>query len=294
MPVLHPTPHPATPHLARHRRDQCPGVFRPWPADDGGLVRIRLVGGRIGSRALNALAAVAAEHGDGDLHLTGRANLQLRGLPLDGDLLPDAVVEALLGTGLVPSGPHDLVRNVLVSPQSGLAGGRADLRPVAWHLDGLVCAAPRLAELPGRFLVVLDDGRGDLVGRPTDLGLVALDARAGQLRIGSTGWGDVVALDDAADRIVALMHAFLDARGDGEDAAWHVDELSTPWVSLSVRDPRTHVGAAPLAFGAVPGGTHVEAPDGVLSPGLVAELTARTATLVITPWRGVLVAEDAR
>ena len=62
----------------RTRTDRCPGVFRPWPADDGALVRLRPAGGRLSSRALLDLVGVAEEHGDGRVHLTGRANLQLR------------------------------------------------------------------------------------------------------------------------------------------------------------------------------------------------------------------------
>ena len=184
--------------LTRTREDRCPGVLRPWPADDGALVRLRLIGGRITTASLAAIGDVATTYGDGDVHLTGRANLQLRALPVSDGALPAEVVEAIAATGLLPSRTHELARNVMVSPQTGLAGGRADLRPVAARLDDLLCATRELARLPGRFLFVLDDGRGDLVDRSLDLGLVALDAETGQLRLGSRAWGPVVALSEAA------------------------------------------------------------------------------------------------
>jgi precorrin-3B synthase len=275
--------------LTRTREDRCPGVLRPWPADDGALVRLRLIGGRITSTSLAAIGEVAAAYGDGDVHLTGRANLQLRALPVSDGVLPAEVVEAIAATGLLPSRTHELARNMMVSPQTGLAGGRADLRAVAARLDDLLCATRELARLPGRFLFVLDDGRGDLVDRSLDLGLVALDAGTGQLRLGSRAWGPVVALSEAPDALVGLARAFVRVRGEGPDAAWHVDELPAE-PEGSPRDPRTAEAAPPLAYGAVPGGEHVAAPDGVLSPDLVSRLVGRGAReLVVTPWRGVLV-----
>ena len=267
--------------------------MRPWPADDGALVRIRLVGGRLPASALAELGAVAERFGDGDLHLTARANLQLRALPAIDGALPDEVVEAIEATGLLPSRTHELARNVLVSPQTGLAGGRADLRPVAAELDRLLCAEPRLAALPGRFLFTLDDGRGDLVGRDTDLGLVALDGDYAQLRIGSAGWGAIVSMADAPAALVALALDFLDGRGHGDGAAWHIDELPAPFATWVSPDPRTDVSSPPLPHGRVPGGDHVAAPDGVLGRDLVADLTrAAEQVLVVTPWRGVLVPEE--
>ncbi|MFB9315219.1 nitrite reductase [Nocardioides plantarum] len=284
---------PSGPASPRTRRDLCPGVLRPWPADDGALVRLRLVGGRLPGARLAAIGEVARRHGDGDVHLTGRANLQLRALPLDADgaaLRPD-VVEAIADTGLLPTRSHDMVRNVMVSPSSGLAGGRADLRRVAAHLESLLVTDETLADLPGRFLFVLDDGRGDLL-RDCDLGLVVLDDETAQLRVG-TAWGPVVPLAEAAGALHALARAFAAARGEGPTAAWHVDELGVPLVAAQPPDPRLPDPAPPLPYGPVPGGTHVAAPDGVLSPALVADLAARAARgpadLVVTPWRGVLV-----
>jgi len=257
------------------------------------LVRLRLIGGRVSSDALRALAEVAGEYGDGRVHVTSRANLQVRSLPgADGALDPEALA-ALERTGLLLTRTHELVRNVMVSPQTGLACGRADLCPVARELDERLCAEPGLAALPGRFLFVLDDGRGDLLDRSCDLGLVALDGDTAQLRVGA-GWGPVVTLAEAAARIAALAHEFGVRRGSGPTAAWHVCELEAPLVPPSEPDPRLPAAAGPLPFGPVPGGRHVPAPEGGLERGDIAALTRDADHLIVTPWRGVLVPEESR
>ncbi len=276
----------------RSRPDLCPGVFRPWSADDGALVRLRLIGGRLAPGSLAALSNVAREHGDGDIHLTRRANLQLRGLPTHGGKLLPEVVCAIEATGLLPSRTHELVRNLMVSPQTGLSGGRADLRPVATELDDVLCENPRLVGLPGRFLFVLDDGRGDLVGRSTDLGLVALDVTTAQLRVGSTGWGPVIGLAAAARALTDLALRFLDERGDGPEAQWHVDELTRPLTDTVPREAATTVTCPALPFGRVAGGEHVAAPHGVVDSALAGDLVGHDRELVVTPWRGVLVPSE--
>jgi len=275
--------------------------MRPWSAEDGALVRVRLVGGRISGRALAGLCAFAVAHGDGQLRLTSRANLQLRALPQPQEYavprLPEPLVEQIEGLGLLPSRSHDLVRNIMLSPQSGLGGGRADLRGLAADLDAALRADGRLADLPAKFLFLLDDGRGDLCGRDADLGLVAVSDTHAQLRIGS-GWGDVVGLADAVAALLRLAHRFLDVRGDGPSAAWHVDELDRPLAPGRVPEPALPVPGVPPAYGRITGGEHVMAPDGTLSSVLVDELVGRLRDLddllIVTPWRGVLIPEEAR
>ena len=274
-------PHPSL----RLRRDRCPGVLRPWPADDGALVRVRLPGGRLPRRGLAALAEVARAHGDGQLHLTGRANLQLRALPWDGDALLGAVVEDVDAAGLLPSRSHELARNIMCSPLTGLTGGRADLRGTTGELDARLQASPTLRDLPGRFLFVLDDGRGDLVDRETDLGAVAVTEDAAQLRVGAT-WGPVTPLDGVPARLVELAERFLQVRGVGETAPWHVVELEAELEAQRPADPRVPTASGPPAYDGV---EHVEVPGGVLTPDLVRELLARDRDLVVTPWHGVVV-----
>lgn len=271
--------------VVRTRGDLCPGVLRPWPAEDGALVRLRLPGGQTSRAQLASLVAVAEAHGDGRVHLTARANLQLRALP-GGDCLPAEVVEAITATGLLPHPAHELVRNVMVSPLTGLHGGRADLRPVVAALDVGLVAHPSLARLPGRFLFVLDDGRGDLVDRTLDLGCVAVSASEVQLRLGSHHWGPVVPLAEAGPRLVGLARAFVQLRGDGPQAPWHVDELPVPPEGRP-RDPRTEVASPPPPYGDLGGGLHhVAVPDGVLDRGALAELP--DADVVVTPWRSLV------
>lgn len=289
------------PPPARDRRDRCPALSRPWPAEDGLLVRLRLVGGRVATTPLRALLDVARRWGDGRVHLTGRANLQLRGLPRDPRaeegrpaVHPDVAAD-VLATGLVPSRTHELVRNVMVSPQTGLAGGRADLRPVADRLDRALCADPRLAALPGRFLVVLDDGRGDLLDRSCDLGLVALDDGVGQLRVGET-WGEVVPLLHAHEHLLDLAVRFLRARGQGPTAPWHVAELPLPLARVEPPDPRVPEPSPPLAFGPVAGGRHVAVPGAALDHEVLREAVGTgtpSGSVVVTPWRGLLVPDAA-
>ena len=277
----------------RTRADHCPGAYRPWQAADGMLIRLRLIGGRLASTALRSLVEVAEEYGDGRVYVTSRANLQVRSLPgADGRLSPEALA-AVEGTGLTPTRTHELVRNVMVSPQSGLAGGCADLRAVAHELDERLCADPDLVALPGRFLIVLDDGRGDLIARTCDLGLVALDATLAQLRVGSR-WGPIVPIARAPVRIAELAHEFVVSRGSGPAAAWHVSELAESLVEPNAADPRLPEPVGPLPFGRIPGGHHVEVSETGLDRDAVARLTAAIDHLIVTPWRGVLIPEESR
>ena len=284
---------------SRTHADRCPGVFRPWIAADGAIVRLRLVGGVVPSSALRTLVGIAEDHADGTVLMTKRTNLQLRGIQHDDGCVPIALVEALTEAGFLPSPSHELVRNIMVSPLTGRIGGQTDLRDVALELDRLLCAEAELARLAGRFLFVLDDGRGDVGHRSLDLGLTATDAAHVQLRIGTTLWGPVVPLDDAPAALVDLALRFVAAAGSGDTAAWHVDELPRHGAELvaepNARDARTHVRSLPLPHGMIAqdDGTeaiHLHVPDGLLTRGLVDAMAQHWADeVVVTPWRSIII-----
>jgi precorrin-3B synthase len=239
-------------------------------------------------RALLELLDIVATQHDPSIQLTSRAALQLRGLPSPVD---PGLRERLRATGLVPSASHELVRNVVASPLSGLDGlGHCDLRPVVSALDTAVCADPRLAALPGRFLFALDDGRGDVIGEAFDLGVLATGPGRCVVLAGGRSHGWASSLDGAVPRIIALAHEFLDrtaVRG-----AWHVSDLADP-----LGPPPTVVPElpAPAARPIGPVGDHivVGVPLGLLTRGHVDALYAVTDRVGVTPWRSLVVENAA-
>ncbi|MEV7397681.1 nitrite reductase [Aeromicrobium sp. NPDC092404] len=283
----------------RSHPDRCPGVLRPWIAGDGAIVRLRLVGGVLQTSALRDLVGIAADYADGTILLTKRTNLQLRGIDHSDGCVPAVLVDAIAESGLLPSPSHELVRNIMVSPLTGRVAGRADLRETARTLDHLLCAEPDFAALAGRFLFVLDDGRGDVSSRSLDLGLMAVDAETAQLRAGSHHWGPLVPLDEAPGALLSYAAAFLASRGDGETALWHVDELPEGGAELlgihHARDLRTQVSALPPPYGIIAqddgrSAEHLAVPDGLLTPELAAEILGRAGSeVIVTPWRSIVI-----
>jgi precorrin-3B synthase len=288
------------PATVRSHADACPGVFAPHDAADGALARIRLPGGLIGAAALRVVADAAAELGDGQVHLTSRGNLQLRGLTRCPDL-----AARLSAAGLLPSATHERVRNVLASPLSGIAGGRTDVRGVASALDRALCARPGLAALPGRFLFALDDGRGDVADEDPDLCWLA-----GSLLVAGAETGLRVDAENAVDALLDAAEAFLALRATEGGTAWRVAEVADApariAAALRCRVQESHLHATTLHERGFPDVTvkastagPVLRDDGgialVVAP-VLGELTADQVRLlaeaapdvVVTPWRTVV------
>ena len=266
------------PTRARVRADACPGVFAPHDAADGPLARVRLPGGAVSAAQLRALADSAEACGDGDLHLTSRGNVQLRGVTRPG------LAARLTGAGLLPSPSHERVRNVLASPLSGVRGGLADVRGLAGDLDTLLCATPELAELPGRFLFAFDDGRGDVAGEGADVCWRATGPAEGTLLLAGGDTGRRVALADAVSVLIDVALEFGRVRG----SAWRVAELDDPaWRGTPVprADVRVPVGLlSGSAAGVVPRFGQLSAAQ--------ARALADIGPALVTPWKS-LVLPDA-
>ena len=203
--------------------DRCPGALRLLEAADGYLARVRLPGGFVTGEQLKALAGLAVELGDGRIELTSRGNVQLRALAADA---AGPLTDALARAGLLPSLDHDRVRNVLASPLAGLdgaAGGGTgrDLTAFVAALDAGLCARPRLAGLPGRFLFAVDDGRGDVAGLGADVVAVigGDDLVVNGLTVSVPGFGPTPTGGEAAARTATASGLTGEGRGRGSRAS---------------------------------------------------------------------------
>jgi len=202
--------------------DSCPGVLRLHAAADGQLARVRVPGGRLDARALEALAE-AASLGSDIVELTSRAGLQVRGLSEGSE---QALADVLTRAGLLPSLAHDRVRNILAAPLAGRGpAALAAVDPIVEQLDRELCADAELAELPGRFLFAVDDSTHALGPVRADVELVA--ERGGAFRLHLDGLATSLAVAPAHAPAAALRaaHAFLGLRGEDGDGAWRVREL---------------------------------------------------------------------
>ncbi len=207
----------------RDRADACPGAVQTHLAADGRLARVRVPGGLLGGPQLLVLAQAAVDLADGALELTSRGNVQLRGLAEDA---PAELARRLHGAGLLPSEAHETARNVVASVLSGRSGGLVDVRPVVRSFDAGLLADPALADLPGRFLVTVDDGRGDVHGLGGDAGLVAVAPDA--LALVLAGHGTDLRTDPAGahDLLLRAARAFLAERAAQASQAWRLHELA--------------------------------------------------------------------
>ncbi|MEW2175399.1 precorrin-3B synthase [Streptomyces sp. NPDC005406] len=311
MPRPATTPAPPGDASARARGDACPGTLRLHRADDGALARIRVPGGVLTADQADVLRELAGRLGDGELHLTSRGNVQLRGL---GQEHGGELASRLRESGLLPSERHERIRNVVASPLSGLDGrGERDVRPWLSALDTLLCASDAAAGLSGRFLFALDDGRGDVDALGADVTLRARSEGNALLRIGAEE--TVLRIPGAGAPQAALVaaEAFLDA--SPASGAWRVADLPTgagPLVdeverrlrAAGVRTTRTVAPVAPQgstapATGAVTGPRDVVALSAGLPLGRIGAEPWQMLTdiarhcgdgeLRLTPWRGIVV-----
>lgn len=258
------------------------------------------------ARVLAALGDWSAELGNGRMELTGRGNLQLRGLMSGAE---DELATRLSTHGLLPSPAHDRARNVLASALSGRDGlGALDVRPLVAELDRRLCASVELAELPGRFLFALDDGRGDVAGMRADAAVLGLPGQRFALQLGGQDSGLRLPARVAVTALLVSAQVFLRRRVD--ERVWRVAELpggpltvvpeielvlggdvtSGPRVTVPERNPHGTVGRIEQTDGRV--ALAVGVPLGELTQGrckLLAELAERQ--VVLTPWHGVVLTD---
>jgi precorrin-3B synthase len=248
------------------RRGWCPSVTRPMPSGDGLLVRLSLPADSVPPALLHAIASCARRFGNGFVDLTRRGNLQLRGL--SEETIP-GLIEALSSfEGVAPPHEAESARDIMMSPLSGLdPKAVCDVRPIVKALRERLARETSLRALPAKFCFTVEDGgdfgldhvaadiRFKARGSADDFSFtVALGGREHE----ATGVG-ACAPSSVPDVAVALARAFLELRGDGEEAPRRMAEVlkrvaaemivrAAPLGSQLVRDRETARAAAPLAL----------------------------------------------
>ncbi|ONM50153.1 precorrin-3B synthase [Nocardia donostiensis] len=282
--------------MTRTTPDSCPGVLRLHEAADGPLARVRLPGGRVEPGQMQVLAEAARELGDGNIELTSRGNVQLRRVRDAAEL-----TGRLESAGLLPSHTHERVRNIIASPLAGRVGGGADVHALVRELDAGLRGAARLAQLPGRVLFTLDDGRGDVSGLSPDIGAHATAADEFALLLAGRDSGIRVSAGDTVDVLLAAAYGFLEL-SNGQWRLHEIDDGIDRVTDLLGRTPgpeRLHLDTpTELPIGWLP------QDDGQVSLGAgvpLGSLPARTAEFVaaverpvlVTPWRGLVITDLA-
>ncbi|MDB5530656.1 MAG: hypothetical protein JWR51_3759 [Devosia sp.] len=182
---------------------------------DGLLVRLRPVGGVISPDQLRAVAGSAERFGNGQIEITARGNVQVRGLRADAVAAFAQGIETVVAieTGLV----------IEVSPLAGLDLHEiADPRPLAEAIRKAVADGALEAALGPKVTVVVDGGgRVGRYGLSADIRLTAggsTDAPMWALEVGGNAIG-LLRTQDAAGAVWAMLSliAELGPRGRGRN-----------------------------------------------------------------------------
>lgn len=272
----------------------CPSVDNVVARADGGLVRIRVPGGRIAAAAFLAVADAARRWGSGIVEITNRANLQLRGIRPDAAA---ALAEALVSSGVSGGPSADRRRNVLLDPLGDLDPEAEDLGPLLGPLLAALDAEPRLDGLDDKFGFAIDGGGSfGLAGRRAAV-VAAPTSTSGVMGV---CWGWAADGDEgspARPRRVAqseLVDALVEAAVGslGRPRASVAVPAASPEAAVRVTGP---LGTGAGWVGAMP--TLGRADAHAITAMATAARRYSTGLLRLTPWRGVVfpvVAADER
>jgi len=263
----------------------CPSALRPMQSGDGLVVRIRPRGGRFSAEQAAGIAGLSQRHGNGLLDLTGRANLQIRGVSEKSHPL---LIVGLDHLGLVDAElQSETQRNILVTPFCR-DGDEAQL--LATELEWAL--AKRSLGLPEKFGFAIDCGESRVLTQaPADIRIERAIDGSLILRADGMSRGRSMPRDAIIPGVIGLAEWFA-ASGGAQDGRGRM----AAHVAANARLPGHLVGEThPAAASAVPkpglfsGGALVAVAFGQLWSETLAWLARLGPGLRLAPWRMLLV-----
>jgi precorrin-3B synthase len=262
----------------------CPTALRPMLSGDGLLVRIRPRGGRLSAAQVLGLADLATHYGNGLIDLTGRANLQIRGVGVEGHA---SLIAELARLDLVDADAElEAQRNILVAPfwREG-----DDTKTLASELERMLAARP--LGLPHKFGFVVDCGSERELGQaPADIRIERSKDGGLIVRADGAERGRAVTAAETIDVARSLAVWFV-ASGGASDGRGRMAAHIAGGIEL----PETLVGeTAPAGMasrsqpGLYPAGALVGLSFGQLHGATLKYLGSVAPGLRLTPWRMIL------
>lgn len=292
----------------------CPSAWRPMLSGDGYLVRLHFSCGIVTSDQAHAIAALAQRYGSGQIDLTRRANLQIRGVAQEQIA---ALQAELLAKGLVASDAESDTPNVIASPLAGRDPQAVlDVRWLVRQLEARWAADARARGLPAKFCIAVDDGgRLSLRDVGADIAFEACVADGNicfAAQIGGSAVG-FVATEEIEQTALAFAGAFVKLRNAQAPHARRMRDLVDEIGAEAVLASCPALGRASANLETRPQAVDGRAPPGREVVGLIADdvlgvaapfgsLHADQLALVgelakgyaddelrLTPWRAVLI-----
>jgi len=196
----------------RLRKGWCPGALRPMQSGDGLILRIRPRVGTLRVAALSTIAKAAADFGSGEIDLTNRGNLQLRGLTAASH---SHALTVLGAAGLIDADEGaEAVRNIIVDPLSGIDAARTDVRSLAAWLEDIFIEDRTFWQLPGKFGLSFSGTAEARVGnRSTDIMVSSIAPETFAVSLdGTSEVGALLPSRRVVEAVTRLAAVFLELR----------------------------------------------------------------------------------
>jgi precorrin-3B synthase len=263
----------------------CPSAYRPMLSGDGLVVRVRPRGGRLSAAQATGIADLAMRYGNGLIDLTGRANLQVRGVSAAGH---QPLLGGLAQHGLVDADEEvEAQRNVLIAPfwnegdETHLLAAELELALAASHLG-----------LPAKFGFAIDCGLERVLAQaPADIRIERGSGGGLIVRADGVERGHAVGRNEAVDVALSLAKWFIDSGGARSGRG-----RMAPHLANGATLPDAFAGnARPASVTTMPGpglvadGALVGFAFGQMQSPTLKSLACLAPGLRLTPWRMILV-----